>query len=33
MTDGSRGIEPGEVIILAGLASDALPCAATITVD
>ncbi|KND39649.1 glycoside hydrolase family 3 N-terminal domain-containing protein [Streptomyces acidiscabies] len=32
LTDGSRGIEPGDVTVLAGLASDALPCAATVTV-
>jgi len=32
LTDGSRGIEPGEVTLLAGLASDDLSCAATITV-
>jgi beta-glucosidase len=32
LTDGRRGIEPGDVTVLAGLAADALPCAATITV-
>ncbi|MEU3618801.1 glycoside hydrolase family 3 N-terminal domain-containing protein [Streptomyces sp. NPDC006872] len=32
LTDGRRGIEPGDVTVLAGLAADALPCAATVTV-
>ncbi|AEM84146.1 glycoside hydrolase family 3 N-terminal domain-containing protein [Streptomyces violaceusniger] len=32
LTDGRRGIEPGDVTVLAGLAADALSCAATITV-
>ncbi|MER6564068.1 hypothetical protein ABT300_41390 [Streptomyces sp. NPDC001027] len=32
LTDGRRGMEPGDVTVLAGLAADALSCAATITV-
>jgi beta-xylosidase len=30
--DGRRGIEPGDVTVLAGLAADALPCTGTVTV-
>ncbi|MFJ3778969.1 glycoside hydrolase family 3 N-terminal domain-containing protein [Streptomyces sp. NPDC090075] len=33
LIDGSRGIEPGEITVLAGLDSDALAHTATITVD
>ncbi|MEU5346558.1 glycoside hydrolase family 3 N-terminal domain-containing protein [Streptomyces sp. NPDC020766] len=32
LADGHRGIEPGDVTVLAGLGSDILTCAATITV-
>ncbi|HSA52804.1 MAG TPA: fibronectin type III-like domain-contianing protein [Yinghuangia sp.] len=32
MTDGRRGIEPGDVTVMAGTSSDDLPCTATITV-
>ncbi|MEU1804156.1 hypothetical protein [Streptomyces sp. NPDC019937] len=32
LTDGRRGIEPGDVTMLAGLAADDLPHTATITV-
>jgi beta-xylosidase len=31
LTDGRRGIEPGDVTVLAGLAADSLSCAATVT--
>ncbi|SEP68201.1 beta-glucosidase [Streptomyces sp. yr375] len=32
LADGRRGIEPGDVTVLAGLAADALPCTATVTI-